>query len=160
MAVISSSSSDSQNMSVGSYSGGFGGIAGEVSPRSDGIASSGDNCPLQRLRRSGVPPLITPVTDFAPVTIDRGAPSPAVESSVCTLKAADLSRLCTLYDIDRNLFQPILPLSNQSAYDPPMGYEAVYENIISLVFVSLFLNLYFGFWTFTILGYLRSCPTG
>lgn len=59
-------------------------------------------------------------------SVHTGSPSAQVQSYVCTLSAAELVRLCQVYRINSDLFNSIRPLYGQFAFDPPLGYEAVY----------------------------------
>lgn len=59
--------------------------------------------------------------------IHRGPPSSQVQEYPCTLTEAELSQICEVYEVDLDRFSPFLSLPGQTAYDPPVGYEAVYE---------------------------------
>lgn len=143
MAFVVSFSSDSQNRSAHSYPTYLEGSDEVQSHFSEKSDSSEDNRPLRRLRHAGEPSEVAPESMVPPTSIDRGSPSPAVQGSVCTLKAADLPRLCKIFNVDRSIFFLILPLPRQTAYDPPVGYEAIYEEYFKSGLTFLFQHLYY-----------------
>lgn len=65
-------------------------------------------------------------------TVGRVSLSRLVQKNFCTLNQANLMQLCNVHYIDSDRFGPILHPPGQSVYDPPEGYDAIYEEYFKI----------------------------